>query len=120
MTMTRLQLFLATACELLGIQIDIPFTVVTSVGVEIVAQARIPNFGASRGILVFEQLQQPDELQRRALVSSGYGISIYGEPPESEEFDLDSYVEMFVDWGWTGDSSTAPDWIGAFGNPARN
>ncbi len=45
------------------------------------------------------------------IVRSGYGYSILDEPRPDENFDLESFKEMFFDWGWTGEASSKPFWM---------
>ncbi len=41
----------------------------------------------------------------------GYGYSVLDEPLPSEDFDLESYVEMFSHWGWGVSNEGKPDWM---------
>jgi len=45
------------------------------------------------------------------LQNMGYGYSVLDDPLHSEEFDLESYVEMFSDWGWGNVNERKPDWM---------
>ncbi len=86
------------ACDALGLSISLDYDVVLSTaGRKIVAKAHISDLGPSRGMLVFSA---PEEIHgfERELMELGYGYSVYGEPLPDEQFDLDSYIEMFSDW----------------------
>jgi hypothetical protein len=42
---------------------------------------------------------------------AGYGFSVLSEPPVGEPFELETFVEMFRDWGWAGDPANPPSWM---------
>jgi hypothetical protein len=94
---TKQQEFLLRACVAFGLKISIDHEVELASGHRVVAQAHIPDLGPHRGMLIFSSF---DELSgaEKELVNSGYGYSVYGIPSPREEFDLESYAEMFVDW----------------------
>jgi len=54
-----------------------------------------------------------DELKgvESELVNIGYGYSVLDEPSASEEYELDSYVDMFSDWGWGLHNEPKPGWM---------
>ena len=68
-----------------------------------IAQARIPELGADNGILIFKSFETVRHLTAD-LVAAGYAYSILSEPTKFEKFDINSYREMFVDWGWKSDN----------------
>jgi hypothetical protein len=43
--------------------------------------------------------------------NDGFGYTVIGEPWPDETFDLESFKEMVTDWGWTGSSSSRPEWF---------
>jgi hypothetical protein len=97
--MTRLENDLATACEALGIRMDLGFKMSRSDGYEVRSIARIHNVGAPNGMLVvgsFEEVKDYCDY----LHSAGFGFSVLDEPGDKEVFDLASYREMFCEWGW--------------------
>lgn len=108
--MTKLQSFLERASRELEITIVVPFGLTLRDGVQITAQALLPDLGADKGMIVVNHL---DELQGVAseLLGLGYGYSVLDEPLTSEEFDLESYVEMFCDWGWGKTNKRKPNWM---------
>lgn len=97
--MTKLQSFLQQACQELGMTIVVPFLLTVREGIQINAQALLPELGAPNGMII---VNHHDELRGVAseLPSMGYGYSVLDEPLPTEDFDLASYVEMFSDWGW--------------------
>jgi hypothetical protein len=100
MTMTRQQLFLSKAASALGIPYKLNHEILLPNAERIVAPALISQMGGTIGMLVFHYKERPDPAKTRELTAMGYCISSYGEPSPNEEFDLESYQEMFEDWGW--------------------
>jgi hypothetical protein len=86
---------------MLGLGVDLDFTVVVGHEQALRAVARIHNVGMINGMLIFYAY---DDVQPYAdeLVRAGYGYAILDEPLINEEFDLDAYRDMFIDWGWQG------------------
>ena len=97
--MTTLENWLIKACNLLGLSIEIGFAVPLSNGEFLRSVCRILSIGSENGMLVFRPY---DEIQEYAkeLVQKGYGYTVIDEPRSDEAFDLDSFKEMFADWGW--------------------
>jgi hypothetical protein len=108
--MSRLQESLLRACEELGLRIELDARGTLSSGRDIQAVARIPQLGAARGMLIFRSYQDLEGLGDE-LVSAGYGYSVLSEPPPNESWSIDSYKEMFSDWGWASESEEAPAWL---------
>ena len=99
--MTILCDWLLKACDLLGLDADINFKVVVGNGRTLHAIVRIRSIGAENGMLIFGSFDEVspyvDELLR-----AGYGFTVLSEPYVGEQFDLDSYRNLFRDWGWSG------------------
>ena len=108
--MTNLQTFLQRACQELGLTIVVPFLLTLREGFQINAQALLPQLGASKGMIVVNHY---DDLRgiSSELQLMGYSYSVLDEPLPSEQFDLESYVEMFSDWGWGDVNERKPDWM---------
>ena len=108
--MTKLQTFLNHACQMLGLQIVIPFGLTVRENLRINAQALLPQLGGLSGMIVVNHY---DDLQGVAseLKRLGYGYSVLDEPLPGEEFDLNTYIEMFIDWGWGSAIEKKPEWI---------
>lgn len=96
--MNKQQQFLKQACEELGVEIALNHEVKLASGNTVVAQALVRNIGAPRGMLVFASTEDIKNSSPE-LLSLGYGYTVYALPLPEEEFDLDSYKEMFDDWG---------------------
>ena len=106
--MNRMQEFLARAAQELGVRIFLAHVVVLSNGRQIPTQALFPDLGGTFGTIVFDS---PDPESERDLIAQGYSISTYLQPPPTEEFDLESYAEMFSEWGWTSNEMQKPPWM---------
>jgi hypothetical protein len=108
--MNKMQEHLLRAGSELGLRVIVPFEVCLDSGRKLLAEALLPDLGFPNGMIIGQSstnfLSICDELKRR-----GYGYSVYGEPPQTEEFDLESYKEMFMEWGWSGEKAKRPDWI---------
>lgn len=94
--MSKLTDWLLQACNILGLHVDIGFSITLSDGYKLQAVARIHDIGAVNGMLVV--LNYNGHLDE--LIQLGYGYAVLEEPMENEVFDLESYREMFKDWGW--------------------
>lgn len=109
--MNRMQEWLARAAEQLGIRVEIGFIATLSNGSKLTSQALFPDLGSALGTLVFSSQDAVDRATRGDLVAQGYGISTFSEPLPQEVFDVDSYAEMFAEWGWTGTAREKPTWM---------
>jgi hypothetical protein len=98
------------ACAELGLRAELGFTV-TLPGAVLYPFARICDLGAPKGMLLFTSSSEMKG-QGEALVERGYGYSVLSEPRDDEEFDIDTFQEVFRDWGWSGEPDNAPSWIG--------
>ncbi len=87
-----------------------PFVLSLRSGPQIYAQALLPQLGANKGIIIVNKV---DELgaDPTDIVNAGYGYSVLDDIPVSENYDLDSYVEMFTDWGWGAVNERKPQWM---------
>jgi hypothetical protein len=99
--MTRLQEWLKVAGSAAGIPVKAPFSVALPSGASVEAAALIVGIGSPRGMIVvtsFDQIR--DHVQE--LVTTGYGYTTLSEPSQNESLDIESFKEMFRDWGWSG------------------
>jgi len=97
---TRQETDLKQACDEVGLGIDFRFEVTCPDGHVVRSVARIRDVGDTNGMLVFSRVEEMGG-RGECLCSLGYGYTVYGEPGDKEVFDLESYKEMFRDWGWT-------------------
>jgi hypothetical protein len=105
--MTTLETWLLRACDALGLKADLSFTVRMGSSADIRCVARIQNLGAENGMLVVHCYEDVRPYVDQ-LAKAGYGYSVLDEPREDEVFDLDSFQEMFRDWGWSGSEKDRP------------
>ena len=109
--MNRMQEWLRRAAKELGLRVHIGHQVSLSAGSTLVAQAYFPDLSNPLGILVFEWSDAVDANAREQLRAMGMGMSTFGETGAEEQFDIDSYREMFSEWGWTGPQERKPRWM---------
>lgn len=105
--MTTLAQWILQACNALELQADFNFVVDAGDGHAVETIARIRNLGAKNGMLV---VRNYDDVRPYAqdLTRAGYGYVVLDEPRSDEMFDLDSFKEMFRDWGWCGEVVNCP------------
>jgi hypothetical protein len=109
--MNRMQEWLVHAAQELGVRVVLAYVAVPSNGKQIPTQALFPDLGGAFGTLVFDSTDILDPEAGRDLVAQGYSISTFSEPLPKEEFDLESYAEMFSEWGWTSNEMQKPTWM---------
>ena len=109
--MNRMQEWLVHAAQELGVRVILAYVAVLSDGKQISTQALFPDLGGTFGTLVFDSMDVLDPEARRDLGAQGYSISTFSEPLPKEEFDLESYAEMFSEWGWTSNEMQKPAWM---------
>ena len=97
--MTKRQEFLKNACDRLGLTIQLNVEVTLSSGNKTKADAVISQVNHKFRMFIFEDTTNSKEFQR--LIDQGDGFTSFGEPGANEKFDLDSYAEMFREWGFT-------------------
>jgi len=108
--MTNLQPYLLRACNELNLTIVVPFLLTVGEGIQINAQALLPQLGARGGMIIVTHY---DDLRGVAskLPNMGYGYSVLDNSPSSEDFDLESFIDMFSDWGWGNTNERKPGWM---------
>ena len=108
--MTRLSAQMSRACEALGLSYEAPFTLTMGHDSKIQAVGRVRELGPKNGMLIISDYSRIEPFLEQ-LAKSEFGFSVMAEPGEDEEFDLEDYREMFVDWGWGGPDSQKPNWL---------
>lgn len=106
-----MQSSLERACQELGLTIVAPFSLTVREGVRVDAQALLPQLGAPKGMIV---VSKGADLQgvTSELDHMGYGYSVMSEPRPAEDFDLETWVDVFSDWGWSSSANEAkPVWM---------
>ncbi|HVT32934.1 MAG TPA: hypothetical protein VHE32_09820 [Rhodanobacteraceae bacterium] len=109
--MNRMQEWLACAAKKLDVRVAIAYVAVLSNGMRLPTQALFPDLGGALGTLVFDSADILDSTARRDLIAQGYAISTFSKPLQMEDFDIDSYAEMFSEWGWTSEEMRKPTWM---------
>lgn len=95
--MTRLAEWFVQAGATLGRPVEANFTLLLSDGRKLNSVVRVPGSGAKNGMLVFDDYEaiRKDVAE---LATLDYGFSIMDEPSSDENFDLESFKEVFADW----------------------
>lgn len=108
--MNKLREYLLRAGQDLGISVIAPFALTLRSGNKFHAEALLPEFGALHGTIVClsasAYLDVLDEIKEM-----GYTCSSFEEPLPNEDYDLESYKEMLLDWGWTSKEKPKPSWM---------
>lgn len=102
--MTRLVDWFVQAGAILGRPVEPNFVLLLSDGRKLNGVVRVPDIGAKNGMLVFEDYESIRK-DLAELAALDYGFSIMDEPSSDEEFDLESFKEVFADW--TGGATLA-------------
>ena len=97
------------AASQLGVKLHGPVNVGLPKGESLEAQLHVPFFGAKEGMLIFDQL--PNDRATNALIELGYGYSVFSRPSPGEIMPKTYLLEVLRDWGWSGPTSKAPDWL---------
>ncbi|MEH6548231.1 MAG: hypothetical protein V7701_17480, partial [Sneathiella sp.] len=102
--------FWKKAASDLNLQITSPYRFLLSSGRKLEAILLIHHFGGARGMLIFGSYDEVAPYIKE-IVDAGYGFSILDEPMESEQYNKEDYVDMLVEWGWSGANKTRPSWL---------
>jgi hypothetical protein len=108
--MNKLQDYLVRAGNDLGITVVAPFTLILDSGRKLSAEALLPELGAPQGTIVFQSSNDYWEIVGD-IKKLGYTCSAFDEPSPEEAYDVESYREMFIDWGWTSKEKPKPEWM---------
>jgi hypothetical protein len=97
----------------LGFRTIAPADVEFAPGRWIRADVHLPDFGGPRGMLLFES----GEIFRglgNEIYEAGYGLSVLRDPRSFRIVEDDASVTIAVlqDWGWAGDATKRPRWLG--------
>lgn len=108
--MTNIKECFARACKSLDLEVDPYHVVELEPGKSISSEVYIPNLGGPRGMLIFRSFQDMQGFDDE-LIEAGYGYSVMSEPTTEEEYSPQSLIEVFLDWGWSGDEGSKPAWM---------
>jgi hypothetical protein len=111
--MNRMQEFLLRAADYLSLKITIDPSFKLSNGKVLFFDALFHNLSNPEGIFIMNSDHggQLERAERDELNISGFGVSEFGSPLKNETFEIDNYIEMFSEWGWSGDPNKRPVWF---------
>jgi hypothetical protein len=109
--MSRLREYLLRAADGLGLRVETEHTITLPSGTRLEAEAFFPDLGTPAGMAVIRSDLVGSETIAELLFEMRYPASFIGEPSPAEKFDIDSYAEMFTEWGWCGTTATRPPWM---------
>ena len=70
----------------------------------------LPDFGGINGTLIYEgsfaKTKPP-----LAVLKAHYTVSTMGSIRRGINFDVGSFKELLIDWGWSGEPAKKPTWI---------
>jgi hypothetical protein len=96
----------ARAAAELGIKIEAPAVVSSGDGLAFIFACCLPEFGAPKGTL----LQTAYNRKATELaISQGFTVSTMSAET-LPEYDLSTFKECLVDWGWVATDRTPPAW----------
>ena len=105
----RQQAWLVRAAVELGLRVETDYVVTLPTAGPLKAVAFFPDLSSDTGIAVFPGSLPIDTQQE--LHREGHNTSIFDEPGADEEFDVETYAEMFAEWGWSGPPDDRPAWM---------
>jgi hypothetical protein len=99
----------AEIASALGLEIQSPVEVALPDGTNLHAPVLLKNFGAEKGMVLFEGI--PDDIFEvgEGLVVLGYGFSCLG--PYRQPVDLEAAKDALADWTWSGPPDQRPAWL---------
>ena len=98
------------AADDLGLDIVHPYSLILPSGARVEALFLVRHFGANKGMLIIDNYRTVD-CHIDELASEGYGFSVLGEPSEHEEYSQQDFIDLLIDWGWSGNKLTKPEWL---------
>jgi len=107
---SKLLSFWEKAASDLNLRITVPFNLHLTNESHLEAPMLVHHFGANKGMLVFTNYDDVSPCVNE-LAKSGYGFSVLSEPGEYEHYEVEEYMELLAEWGWTGSDELRPDWL---------
>jgi len=98
----------------LDLAVVAPFELRLPSGELVCAEALVVSFGARRGTLIINDLAAVWG-HRDEIAKEGYGFSVMDPPDRDEVYEASDAREMLDDWGWAGEDSNRPHWLGDSG-----
>lgn len=94
----------------LGLRVAFDLAITLPDGRRVPAAAYFPDLGTPGGMYVVAWEGVDVEVQRQ-LQRSGAAAALIPEPSDREPFELDNFVEMFREWGWSATDRDEPSWM---------
>jgi hypothetical protein len=101
----------AEIANALGLEIQSPVELVLPDGTILHAPVLLRNFGAQKGMVLFEGIRGDIMELSKVLVGLGYGFSCLSHYRENEPVDLEVAKEVLADWEWSGPPDRRPTWL---------
>jgi hypothetical protein len=98
------------ACSELGLSCQLLPEIEVSSTQRLAPLAVISNVGGKNGMLIFIRYSDIEPFLEEVR-NRGFGFSVLSELGRNEMFDLETYKEMFRDWGWSGPADKRPGWF---------
>lgn len=108
--MNKMQEYLLRAGNDLELRVVAPFQLQLNSGKKVIAEAVFPDLGAPKGMIIVQR-EHDISGSEDELIKSGYGYSVFDGPLASQEYDVEPYRKMFIDWGWSGEKERKPNWM---------
>jgi hypothetical protein len=108
--MKQLTEWLWRACAELGLRVELGYKLALPDVPDLIAIARIQDRGAPNGMLIFGNYDETRKITPR-LIDAGYGFSVLDEPTNREGFDIQTFKDVFADWGWSGEPGRKSSWM---------
>ena len=107
MTVDRLSTYWQHVGQLLGFTVEAPCQIVLPGGRALTFSARLPDFGAERGILLSDDYES-FSAHTVALAAAGYGYSVLSAPTYAPV--IADVIDLLKDWGWSA-AAPQPKWL---------
>lgn len=117
--MSKLREQMVRAAETLDLRVETDHSITLASGTRLEADAFFPDLGTQAGMAVLRSDLVGWETIEEVLFEMRYPAAFIAEPSAAEEFDIDSYVAMFSEWGWSGMPESCPAWMKEPGTQAR-
>jgi hypothetical protein len=91
----------------LGIEVVCPYTLSLENGTLVEADVLVKNFGNLHGMLL--STSDIFTASSNQIVQAGFGYSVLNSGHEN--FDRKYYIEMLMDWSWSGTNDKCPSWF---------
>ena len=108
--MTSLVEHLRLLSKELGLRVEFSRMIFVGKEFSIESLAYFPDLGGRNGMIVvtdFSEVRGKHEL----ISDAGYGFTTLTDPHCDHSDDKVAFIEMAIDWGWTGPEDRRPSWL---------